>query len=145
MEEKKRFIPVEESGESIFAFDEADLIIDTEKDYVYGANNHYDFCDFLNQQDQRIKELEKQQETYTNFISYQFEENKLRYNKLNKELTKQVQELKHQLHDLPKKIIDDIKCYSFIDDIEYSNEPILYKMTENDLDTILKKYGGGNE
>ena len=75
--------------------------------------NTYDSCDLLNQQSKRIKELEKEN-----------------------------QQLKQQLHDLPKKIVEEIKdkipeiggmkCEIIIDDF----------LTLNTLlDTILKKYG----
>ena len=74
--------------------------------------NTYDSCDLLNQQDKRINEL--------------CQEN---------------QQLKQQLHDLPKKIVEEIKdkipeiggmkCEIIIDDF----------LTLNTLlDTILKKY-----
>ena len=74
--------------------------------------NTYDSCDLLNQQDKRIKEL--------------CQEN---------------QQLKQQFHDLPKKIVEEIKdkipeiggmkCEIIIDDF----------LTLNTLlDTILKKY-----
>lgn len=59
----KRFISVDESGESIFTFDEADMIIDTKTNIVYGANNIPDLVKILNTQYsqwQRLKEwLEK--------------------------------------------------------------------------------------
>ena len=75
--------------------------------------NTYDSCDLLNQQSKRIKELEKEN-----------------------------QQLKQQLHDLPKNIVEEIKdkipeiggmkCEIIIDDF----------LTLNTLlDTILKKYG----
>lgn len=59
----KRFISVDESGESIFTFDEADMIIDTKTNIVYGANNVPDLVKILNHQSsqwQKLKEwLEK--------------------------------------------------------------------------------------
>lgn len=92
--------------------------------------NTYDSCDLLNQQSKRIKELEN--------------ENK---------------QLKQQLHDLPKKIVEEITN-------ELSNNTSLYfEMREstsahcpnkeyewfnyvifrNYINTILKKYGGEDE
>lgn len=59
----KRFISVDDSGESIFTFDEADMIIDTKTNIVYGANNVPDLVKILNSQSsqwQKLKEwLEK--------------------------------------------------------------------------------------
>lgn len=62
MREKERFISIDDSGESIFTFDEADMIIDTKTNIVYGANNIPDLVKILNtQQKQDIKwqKLEK--------------------------------------------------------------------------------------
>ena len=63
--------------------------------------NTYDSCDLLNQQSKRIKEFEQE-----------------------------IQQLKQQLHDLPKKIVEEIKKELCID--------------QGILDTILKKFGGTN-
>ena len=65
-------------------------------------------------------------------------------------------ELKQQLHDLPKKIIEDVKefCENWKDYDEHYNPTIM--LVENsgirtqptlyeELNTILKKYGGENE
>lgn len=63
------------------------------------------------------------------------------------DLTLQVKELKQQLHDLPKEIIEDIKNYKgcyFDWEIGEKIFPA-FKITEEDLDTILKKYGGEDE
>ena len=55
------------------------------------------------------------------------------------------QQLKQQLHDLPKKIVEYIKffkgCY-FDWKIGQKIFPS-FKITEEDLGTILKKYGDG--
>lgn len=63
MKEKERFISIDDSGESIFTFDEADMIIDTKTNIVYGANNVPDLVKILNFQSsqwQKLKEwLEK--------------------------------------------------------------------------------------
>lgn len=63
MKEKERFISIDDSGESIFTFDEADMIIDTKTNIVYGANNVSNLVKILNSQSsqwQKLKEwLEK--------------------------------------------------------------------------------------
>ena len=63
--------------------------------------------------------------------------------KLLNQLDKENKQLKQQLHDLPKKIIGEIKnnCW-------YGGawlEDNYYKVTDKLLYTILKKFGGKNE
>lgn len=55
----KRFISVDDSGESIFTFDEADMIIDTETNIVYGANNIPDLVKILNHQSSQWQKLKE--------------------------------------------------------------------------------------
>lgn len=55
----KRFISVDESGESIFTFDEADMIIDTKTNIVYGANNIPDLVKILNTQYSQWQKLKE--------------------------------------------------------------------------------------
>ena len=105
-------------------------------EYFFGTNtikdnktNQFYGCvvDLLNQQDKRIKELEQEK-----------------------------QQLKQQLHDLPKKIVGEIrkwgqKHYNWVGDgtgydgQDY-NECIGFNMAidqlNESLDAILKKYGG---
>lgn len=73
--------------------------------------------DVCNQQNEKIKELE--------------EENK---------------QLKQQLHDLPKKIVEEIEeeivKYGLL---KNSPNEAGYCMFDSILDTILEKYGGGDE
>ena len=87
----------------------------------------YVACVILNEQDKRIKELE--------------EEN---------------QQLKQQLHDLPKKIVGEIRdClldfsngwwrYFMTDGCEYMLSSDLQGCLDEIIDTILKKYGGEDE
>ena len=86
--------------------------------------NTYDSCDLLNQQSKRIKELEN--------------ENK---------------QLEQQLHDLPKKIVEEIKQQLFnyfkVKNIEeYEKLPLIDSLFTADtvieiLDKILTKYNGG--
>ena len=64
MKDKERFISIDDSGESIFTFDEADMIIDTKTNIVYGANNIPDLVKILNSQSlqwQKLKEILKRQ------------------------------------------------------------------------------------
>lgn len=64
MKDKERFISIDDSGESIFTFDEADMIIDTKTNIIYGANNIPDLVKILNSQSlqwQKLKEILKRQ------------------------------------------------------------------------------------
>lgn len=63
------------------------------------------------------------------------------------DLTLQVKELKQQLHDLPNKIVEYIKFFKgFYFDWKVGQKIFpAFKITEEDLDTILKKYGGEDE
>ena len=60
------------------------------------------------------------------------------------QLKQENQQLEQQLYDLPKKIVGDIKKVS-VTAILGSGEVYDYTITAKNLDTILKKYGGGNE
>lgn len=90
-------------------------------------NNTYKLEDLLNQQDKRIKELEQEK-----------------------------QQLKQQLHDLPKKIVEEVKDdlldfsngwwrYFMTDGCEYMLSSDLQGCLDEIIDTILKKYGGEDE
>lgn len=71
------------------------------------------------------------------------------------EFIKENDQLKQQLHDLPNKIVEEIKLQLFnhfkVKNIEeYGKLPLIDSLFTADtvieiLDTILKKYGGGNE
>lgn len=72
------------------------------------------------------------------------------------EKDKQIAELKQQLHDLPKKIVSEIKdClldfsngwwrYFMTDGCEYMLSSDLQGCLDETIDTILKKYGGEDE
>lgn len=56
------------------------------------------------------------------------------------ELVEENEELQKQLQSQPAEIVEKIKGIAIIDVEEYSNDPILYKITEEELDTILKEY-----
>ena len=145
MEEKERYI--------IDRFDED--IFDTKKEY-YPSNQT--ICEIINKQDKRIKELEetnkeleiKLDKCVTELVNA---ENLVSY------LENENQQLKQQLHDLPKKIVEEIrkwgqKHYNWVGDgtgydgQDY-NECIGFNMAIDQLneilDTILKKYGGEDE
>ena len=75
--------------------------------------NTYDSCDLLNQQSKRLKELEQEN-----------------------------QQLKQQLHDLPKKIVEDVeKNFTEYLPLKYKTGAGFYCR----LNTILKKFGGEDE
>ena len=73
----------------------------------------------------------------------------------NKELREENQQLKQQLHDLPNKIVGEIKLQLFnhfkVKNIEqYENLPLIDSLFTADtvieiLDTILEKFGGKDE
>lgn len=69
----KRFISVDESGESIFTFDEADMIIDTKTNIIYGANNIPDLVKILNSQSlqwQKLKEWLNKEADHVRYTPY---------------------------------------------------------------------------
>lgn len=51
-----------------------------------------------------------------------------------------ITELKQRLKSQPAEIVEEIKEIAILDDEEYNIEPILYKITGEELDAILKKY-----
>ena len=67
----------------------------------------------------------------------------------NKELREENQQLKQQLHDLPKKIVEEIRDVAGDYWEECGNVPDLNTLTMEDfdeiLDTILEKFGDKNE
>ena len=81
-------------------------------------NNTYKLEDLLNQQDKRIKELEQEN-----------------------------QQLKQQLHDLPKKIVGEIRKeieFPLYVHPDFDEFECLFDIDKL-LDTILKKYGEKDE
>ena len=100
-------------------------IYDTIKNIDYKI--YQEFVDLLNQQD---KELSKLRASY----QQDKEENS---------------QLKQQLHDLPKKIVEEIRDVAGDYWEECGNVPDLNTLTMEDfdeiLDAILKKYGDNNE
>ena len=67
-------------------------------------------------------------------------------------LTEKYFELKQQLHDLPKKIVEEIRTYCNLKEfnpefVDKQHQECIVSYTEliDFLDTILKKYGGEDE
>ena len=145
MEEKERYIIDRFDGD----------IFDTKKGY-YPSNQT--ICEIINQQDKQIKELKKENK------ELEIKIDKCGTELVNAEslvsyLENENQQLKQQLHDLPKKIVEEITN-------ELSNNPSLYfeirestsahcpnKEYEwfnyvrfrNYINAILKKFGGEDE
>ena len=128
-------------------------------EYFFGTNtikdnktNQFYGCvvDLLNQQDKRIKELEEELENYklcrcvdcSSEYEYGLETSI-------DELDKENQQLKQQLHDLPKKIVEEIRDVAGDYWEECGNVPDLNTLTMEDfdeiLDAILEKFGDKNE
>lgn len=126
-----------------------------------------DIVNLLNQQDKRIKESDAEKKFWhSTYQGIQLDYDKLNndYNKQEKLLSEvladrskmqlELDQLKQQLHDLPKKIVGEIidiagDYWDFNICEECGNVPDLNTLTIKDfeeiLDTILKKYGGENE
>lgn len=116
-------------------YEETNQLYDNEKDELYAYNlNKNKIISILNQQDKRIKECEEQLSTATMYHGCEA---------LVNELKQKNQQLKEQLHDLPKKIVEEIKkeLYScgktYLEDEPY----IEICIVKGILDRILKKFG----
>ena len=107
-------------------------LIDTEKNQ--GVGDYIRIVKLLNQQDKELSKLR---------ASYQ-------------QVKEENQQLKQQLHELPKKIVSDIKdClldfsngwwrYFMTDGCEYMLSSDLQSCLDETIDTVLKKFGGENE
>ena len=128
-------------------------------EYFFGTNtikdnktNQFYGCvvDLLNQQDKRIKDLEEELKNYklcrcvdcSSEYEYGLETSI-------DELEKENQQLKQQLHDLPKKIVEEIRDVAGDYWEECENNSNLITITNEDfdeiLDTILEKFGDNNE
>ena len=138
MEEKERY-----------EFGQRTLFNNREELTTFDGFNLDDFmqiiCKLLNQQDKRIKELEQE--------NLSLQEQSIRDNQNWIEETTQ---LKQQIHDLPKKIVEEIRdClldfsngwwrYFMTDGCEYMLSSDLQGCLDEIIDTILKKYGGEDE
>ena len=103
----------------------------------------YQICDLLNQQDKRIKELEEELENYKlcRCVDCSSEYEKGLETTID-ELEKENQQLKQQLHDLPKKIVGEVeKNFTEYLPLKYKTGAGLYAR----INEILKKYGGKDE
>ena len=114
--------------------------------------NTYDSCDLLNQQDKRIKELEEELDDANRDYIPKLEFGLQRANKMGRDAEKEIQQLKQQLHDLPKKIVEEIR-YDMSKRImekqikwgDNTQIGFICNAINECLDTILKKYGDKNE
>ena len=84
------------------AYEDYDYIVDTENNIIFDDDNYFKLVDLLNQQDKRIKELEEE----NNFLKKRNE--KLIIDRRDiclerNDIFEENQQLKQQLHDLPKK------------------------------------------
>ena len=73
--------------------------------------NTYDSCDLLNQQSKRIKELET-------CLDEEIESNVNLYN-LQSKTEQENQRLKQELHDLPKKIMEEVRKNAHLQSFNY--------------------------
>ena len=98
----------------------------------------------LNQQDKRIKEFEEEntqlKEEFKKYKTYKTDDERIRdltilYSKYSQEN----QQLKQQLHHLPRKIIKELQNIGVVN---YDGDLYVERV---DINTILKKYGGENE
>ena len=91
--------------------------------------NIYYSCDLLNQQDKRIKELEEENKNLVKALNGDIF--------INYKLHMENAQLKQQLHDLPKKIVEDIeKNFTEYLPLKYKTGAGFYCR----LNTILKDY-----
>lgn len=142
MEEKERYV-------IRYDLEYIQCLIDTEKNQ--GVGDYFQIVKLLNQQDKRIKELEEE----NNFLEKRNEELMIDRRDIcleRNDIFEENQQLKQQLHDLPNKIVEEIRK-QIIEDIDvtpdYHDEYDLRLSTRNKciecLDKILKKHGGKNE
>ena len=115
-------------------------------------NDTYKLEKLLNQQDKRIKELEETNKVLSNELT---KNSILKQDYIETccgipifeipKIKEENQQLKQQLHDLPNKIVEEIKKVSDTVILWWSSEVYDYTITAKNLDTILKKYGGKYE
>ena len=154
MEEKERYVIV------YFDNDTSWKIIDNKTKQEVGGID--DMIKLLNQQDKRIKELEETNKVLSNELT---KNSILKQDHIETccgipifeipKMKEENQQLKQQLHYLPKKIVEDIKKQLFnhfkVKNIEeYEKLPLIDSLFTADtvieiLDTILEKYGDKNE
>lgn len=150
MEEKERYYYKEYAGDY-------DILDRNDKNAYYGAisrdeEDAQNLISLLNQQDKRIKELEEELDDAKRDYIPKLEFGLQRANKMGRDAEEENQQLKQQLHDLPKKIVEDfydeIRHRAILED-DYCPDHNLERkygvrkcLLENIRTTILKKYGG---
>ena len=115
------------SLEERYGYQNRKVIYDKDTGDDIELNNIYPIIDLLNQQDKRIKELEQE--------NLSLQEQSIRDNQ---NWIEETTKLKQQLHDLPKKLVEEIRDVLNGNDIEIQDNIYLTDI----LDAILKKYGG---
>lgn len=128
-------------------YEETNQLYDNEKGELYAYNlNKNKIISILNQQDKRIKELEEE----NNFLEKRNEELIIDRRDIcleRNDIFEENQQLKQQLHNFIKKIVDEIieelcNCgKTYLEDEPY----IEICIVQGILDTILKKYGGEDD
>lgn len=151
MEEKERYLYIPDEYECAESY-----IYDNNNDNEY--NDLKSICNLLNQQSKRIKELEQENEKLfaeAYFKSCEYCQNKIvKENVVIKEesnkLFEENQQLKQQLHDLPKKIVEEVKenfdwrqCCEIRKYYDQQYIWFNYVAFNDFLDTILKKVWRG--
>lgn len=141
MEEEERY-----EWDSI---ESVEWIRDTKIGYLLNRDDMKKLADLLNQQDKQIKELENMNSRLSQGIYWGNGEH---FSDVVKRLKKENQQLNQQLHDLPKKIVGDIrddmskrimeKQIKWGDNIQIG---FICNAINECLDTILKKFGGKDE
>ena len=122
-------------------------LYDNEKGELYAYNlNKNKIISILNQQDNRIKELAQE----NNFFEKRNEELIIDRRDIcleRNDIFEENKQLKQQLHDLPKKIMGEIKKELYDCGKTYlEDEPYIeICIVKGILDRILKKYGGEND
>lgn len=139
MEEKERYtIESFEIEEPSVIFDnKTNQIILTLVDYNYDEITH--LKDLLNHYFKRIKELEEENKKLIKALNGDIF--------INYKVPMENAKLKQQLHDLPKKIVREIKKELYDCGRTYlEDEPYIeICIVQGILDTILKKFGGEDE
>ena len=145
MEEKERYKVYKDNRGNAY-------ICDTIKNIDYKI--YQEFVDLLNQQSKRIKELEEELDDAKRDYIPKLEFGLQRANKMCRDAEEENAQLKQQLHDLPKKIVEEIRdvagdYWDFNICEECGNVPDLNTLTMEDfdeiLDTILEMFGGKDE
>lgn len=124
-----------------------------EKCWLEKNYEKYPFKKGIYEKDQQIAELQKQlKEKEKEIEEFKRIGEKGHLNdlledqrKTNRILIKVSEQLLQRLKSQPSEIIEEIKGIAIMDDEEYSSDPILYKITEEELDTVLKEYRGKYE